>query len=132
MFCRAANVEMYYGTSSQAKDLFKLLEVTALTWMQFCFRDDIDVLIERHEVLLADFLEESRRPTEKVRCQSLLFSMNVEGVWPSCGNVSKTIIVKVFPHRSLKLFFIDHFASLVLGCHFETLLTMTVFETLLL
>ena len=60
--------------TASAKDLCKAFRSYSTDLDAARFRDDIDVLIERHEVLLADILEETRRPTEKVRCQSLTLS----------------------------------------------------------
>ena len=60
--------------TASAKDLCKAFRSYSTDLDAARFRDDIDVLIERHEVLLADILEETRRPTEKVLCQSLTLS----------------------------------------------------------
>ena len=77
VFCRAADVECTMArarNTASAKDLCKAFRSYSTDLDAARFRDDIDVLIERHEVLLVDILEETRRPTEKVRCQSLTLS----------------------------------------------------------
>ena len=63
--------------TASSKDLCKVFRGYSLALDASKWRDDTEVLVERHEVLLQDIFAETPRPTEVVLQQALVLAYSV-------------------------------------------------------